>query len=112
VSSFIRAFTPAAKSRAALNDRINRVGQAHRRRIDDLIEEAFQHACLSGDMDTAAELVALLERKYDRWMAAHGTDRRAGDQRLSRMRDELSRRERVKIAGAASRPAGPKPERD
>ncbi len=112
VPSFFRPFTPAAKSRETLNNRVNRIHQARHRRIDDVIEEAFQHACLSGDIDTASDLVVLLERKYDRWMAAQGTDRRSGKQQLSRMRDELSRRERVKMAGRALSAARLQPEQE
>ena len=73
--------------------RLDRVKQMHRRRIDDVIEEAFQHACTTGDLDTAIDLVDLLDRKIARWIAAHGSDGRNGSAQLTRMRAEIVRRQ-------------------
>jgi hypothetical protein len=65
----------------------------HRRRIDDVIEDAFQHACLIGDLATAIELADLMERKIERWRRAHNDDRRDGSAQLEAMRAEIARRQ-------------------
>lgn len=68
------------------------MNRTHRRRIDDILEDAFQHACINGDLETAVDLVGVLDRKLARWLAAHGTDNRNGSAQLVRMRQEIERR--------------------
>ncbi len=83
---------------AVPQNRLDRVGQAAHRRLADSIEEAFQHACLLGDLDTAADLVGVLEEQRDRWIAAHGKERRSDHPHLTRMKEELLRRRRARLA--------------
>ena len=80
-------------------ERVARVEQQRRRRIDDILEEAFQHACVNGDLDTAADVIDVLERKLERWIRLHGKDTRRGAFQIARMHDELSRLIRQREAG-------------
>jgi hypothetical protein len=73
-------------------ERLERLNRTHRRRIDDVIEEAFKHACMNGDLETASDLADVLERKLARWLQARGTDNRNGSAQLQAMRNELARR--------------------
>ena len=73
--------------------RIARVNRVHRRRIDDLIEDAFQHACMIGDLQTATELTDVLERTLTRWQRSHNNDRRNGAEQLKAMRAEILSRQ-------------------
>jgi len=82
---------------------LERLNRTHRRRIDDILEDAFQHACINGDLETAVELVGVLDRKLARWLAAHGTDNRNGSAQLVRMRQEIERRIAAQAEGT---PAG------
>ena len=73
-------------------ERLERVNRSIRRRFDDIIEDAFHHACMTGDLDTAIELTELLERKLARWRQAHGTDSRQETPQLNAMREEIALR--------------------
>lgn len=108
VSTFISAFTSLSEPRLP-RDRLERIGQTHRRRLDDIIEEAFQHACVIGDLDTATELVEVVERKHARWQRAHNMDRREDTVQLKRMQEEAARRRRLKAHEAAAAGANPVP---
>ena len=97
IPTFISAVASRAHS-ALPPARLDRLNRAYRRRIDDMIDEAFQHACMNGDLETAADLADLLERKLARWVLAHGSDNRAGSTQLEAMRKELGlRRDRKAI---------------
>jgi hypothetical protein len=65
-------------------------GQLHR--LDEGIAELFDHACITGDLVSATDLVVLMEK----WLPLHteGDDelRQATGVRLKRMRAELVRR--------------------
>lgn len=45
-----------------VTERIAAMQEGFRRRVSDTIEIAFHQACLTGDMETAESLVAILER--------------------------------------------------
>ncbi len=47
-------------------ERIAALQDGFRRRVSDTIETAFHQACLTGDLETAAELLAILERMNKR----------------------------------------------
>ncbi|MEI7714395.1 MAG: hypothetical protein WCI94_23415 [Rhodospirillales bacterium] len=73
-------------------ERLERLNRTHRRRLDDAIDEAFKHACMNGDLETASDLADVLERKLARWLKTRGTDKRNGSAQLEAMRIELARR--------------------
>lgn len=49
-----------------LTARIASMQDGFRRRVSDTVETAFHQACLTGDLETAAELVAILEQMNKR----------------------------------------------
>ncbi len=98
ISAFLGNSTSLADA-AVPKNRLDRIGQAAHRRLADSIEESFQHACLLGDLETAADLIGVLEEQRDRWVAAHGSERRSSHPHLARMKEELMRRRRVRLSG-------------
>ena len=76
--------------------RLERINQALRRRLDDAVEDVFNQACLKGDLDTAGQLLAVLERMHSRRQAEFGRERRINDDAIVRGREELDRRLRVR----------------
>jgi hypothetical protein len=78
----------------AVRDRINHV---FRRRLSDRVMGVFQEACISGDLDTAQELLAVLEAMHVRRQAAAG-ERRVSTQDLEGARAELSARKARQLA--------------
>lgn len=67
-----------------------------RRRLNDLLEEAFDHACVFGDLETAIELANVVERREERWRrSTNAPDRRNGSAVLTRMRTEIARRQQL-----------------
>jgi hypothetical protein len=63
-----------------------------RRRISDRIEDLFYQACLSGDLDTAEDLYALLLKLHERRVKAYGSEHRINDHALIKIEQELGRR--------------------
>ena len=80
-----------------VRERINRV---LRRRLSDRVEDVFQEACVSSDLDTAEELLHVLEAMHARRQALVG-DRRLSSADLVRAREELGRRKVDREAAAA-----------
>ena len=71
-----------------IQERLNNVGRSLRRRLSDKIEVLFQEACLSGDLETAESLLAILERMSTR--RTNGAEnRRVPLATLERLRAEL-----------------------
>ena len=95
ISAFARAIGSLRQTKVPAA-RLAQVGRTRHRRLDDVIQEAFQHACLNGDLETAVDLADLLERKTARWLAANGTDKRNSAAQLSAMRTEIARRRQMK----------------
>lgn len=60
--------------------------------MDEGIKELFDYACITKDLDAAADLVALLERWHARRRYADHEQRRFVVIQLKRMRGELDRR--------------------
>jgi hypothetical protein len=81
---------------AVVRERINRV---LRRRLSDRVEDVFQEACMSGDLDTAEELLRVLEAMHARRQALVG-DRRISSADLVRAREDLARRKADREAAA------------
>ncbi len=74
-------------------------GSLHRR-LADGINAAFEHACRHGDLDTAADLIAVLEDQRDRWISVNGGERRRSDQLINRMKDYLIHRRTQQLVAA------------
>lgn len=75
-----------------------RVYRTLRRRLSDRVADVFQEACLAGDLETAEQLLAVMQNIQDRRTAA-GHDRRSGDEELERAREELATRKAVRAQG-------------
>jgi hypothetical protein len=82
-------------------ERIERVHQGFRRRLDDAVEGVFQQACLGGDLETARELLGVMTAMHGRRQRDFGGERRIADDALRRAGQELLRREQSQGAGAA-----------
>ena len=71
--------------------RLARVNQSLKRRLDDDVEEVFSRACASNDLESAADLLVLLEKWHARRSASYGRERRIAGANLARARKELDR---------------------
>ena len=71
--------------------RLARVNQSLKRRLDDDVEEVFSRACASNDLESAADLLVLLEKWHDRRSSSYGRERRISGANLARARKELDR---------------------
>ena len=80
--------------------RLARVNQAHKRRLDDDVEDVFHRACATNDLESATDLLLLLEKWHTRRSESYGRERRISSANLQRARKELERR-------SASRGGGP-----
>jgi hypothetical protein len=90
--------TPAAATRpiplydpGGLMDQLNR---PFRRRLGDRVEDLFQDACITADLDTAEKLLAVLENMQER-QTASGENRRVGDGTFAAAREELALRKKA-----------------
>ena len=72
--------------------RLERVRPPTVHRLDDGITELFDYACISNDLDAAAELMELLDKWHARRPYEDEEQRRAVGIQLKRMRGELDRR--------------------
>jgi hypothetical protein len=71
--------------------RLARVNQSLKRRLDDDVEEVFNRACATNDLESASDLLALLEKWHARRQANYGRERRITGVGLQRARKELER---------------------
>ncbi len=71
----------------------------HRRLIDGIVD-GFSLACRHGDLESAADLITVLEDQRDRWIAQHGDERRRTESQIASMKDELIRRRQVEIVAS------------
>src|SRR6266700_6252158 len=71
--------------------RLARVNQSLKRRLDDDVEEVFNRACASNDLEAARDLLVLLEKWHARRSASYGRERRISGAALQRARKELER---------------------
>jgi len=84
--------------------RLARVNQSLKRRLDDDVEEVFNRACATNDLDAASDLLALLEKWHSRRQANYGRERRISGANLTRARSEL---DRLAILKGANTPVVP-----
>ena len=78
--------------------RLARVNQSLKRRLDDDVEEVFNRACATNDLEAAADLLLLLEKWHARRSANYGRERRISGTNLTRARNELERLSTLKGA--------------
>ncbi len=86
-----RHFTPPEPPppiTAVVRERINRV---LRRRLSDRVTDVFYEACMGGDLETAEELLEVLEAMHGRRQAAM-PDRRIANTEIVQARDALNER--------------------
>lgn len=84
--------------------RLARVNQSLKRRLDDDVEEVFNRACATNDLESAADLLMLLEKWHARRSASYGRERRISGANLVRARKEL---ERLGLLHGANNPVPP-----
>ena len=72
--------------------RLARVNPPVMSRLDEGLTELFDHACITGELEVAADLLALLERWRARRTYADEQRRQMAGVHLKRMRGELERR--------------------
>jgi hypothetical protein len=73
------------------NARLARVNQSLKRRLDDDVEDVFNRACATNDLEAATDLLTLLEKWHARRSASYGRERRISGVSLVRARKELER---------------------
>jgi hypothetical protein len=83
-----------------VRDRMNRT---LRRRLSDRVMDVFHESCIAGDLDTAEDLLAVMEGMHRRREAALG-DRRLSTQDLDAARDDLALRKSDRSATAELEP--------
>jgi hypothetical protein len=86
--------------------RLARVQQAVKRRLDDDILDVFERACATNDLDSATDLLALLEKRHARRAEAYGRERRINASIVQRARRDLERM-RVLLGGSAQQSETP-----
>lgn len=85
-------------------ERMARVQGVLRRRVSDAVEDAFQRACLAGDLTTARDLIGVLERMIERGESLREGERRRLPGLVRRLREELARCEMLQ-AGVEGTPS-------
>ena len=72
-----------------------------KRRLSDKIEDVLEEACVLGDLQTAEELLQVLELLYARQPRTTGPDRRRQADRLASLRNEVTRQRHLRTARTA-----------
>jgi hypothetical protein len=72
-------------------DRLARVNQSLKRRLDDDLEAVFNRACAANDLESAADLLTVLEKWHARRSASYGRERRINSAAIERARKDLDR---------------------
>jgi hypothetical protein len=72
-------------------DRLARVNQSLKRRLDDDLEAVFNRACATNDLEAAADLLAVMEKWHARRSASYGRERRINSAAIDRARKDLER---------------------
>jgi hypothetical protein len=96
VASEAHFAAPDAQRRIPLYDPTGASGRpprTFRRRLRDRVEDLFQDACVAGDLETAEELLTIVENMQKR-REYSGQDRRVEDEFFATAREELARRRR------------------
>jgi hypothetical protein len=92
---------PQVSMSSIVRDRMNRT---LRRRLSDRVMDVFNESCIAGDLDTAEELLAVMQGMHRRREAAMG-DRRLSTQDLDAARDDLAIRRSDRSAPVELEPA-------
>ena len=71
--------------------------------VDDALRTAFDIACLNAELDAAADLLAVVEKRHKSRVYSHKAARDEGDQQVRRLRCVLD----TKRLAQGSRPAAP-----
>jgi hypothetical protein len=100
MSSFISRLVGLSEP-AVPRQRLERINQILRRRLDDSVADVFDRACLHGDLDTASELLEVLRNMHARRQVRAGPERRTSDEAIRRASADLARR---KLAQRSARP--------
>ncbi|MDE2581783.1 MAG: hypothetical protein KGL52_09125 [Rhodospirillales bacterium] len=69
-----------------------------KRRLSDKIEDVLEEACVIGDLQTAEELLQVLEFMDARHPRNDGPDRRARATRIMQLRKEVERQQQLRAA--------------
>jgi hypothetical protein len=72
-------------------ERLARVNQSLKRRLDDDLEEVFNRALATNDLDAATDLLGLMEKWHARRSASYGRERRINSAALDRAKKDLER---------------------
>ncbi len=88
-------------------ERMNRMYVSLRRRLSDKIEDVLEEACMSRDLDTAEELLQVLEFMQTRRPETDNPNRRSSDEALDRARVAVGRLR--KVCGAHDEPVSERP---
>jgi hypothetical protein len=90
--AFLLRRQPQLAEQQIPSHRMDRITQAHHRRLDDAVDNAFQRACLSDDLDVAVALLGVLELMHQRRVDRFGKTRPIDDTAIVRARGNLARR--------------------
>ncbi|MGH7043889.1 MAG: hypothetical protein ACREFY_17425 [Acetobacteraceae bacterium] len=82
-------------------ERMTRMYVSLKRRLSDKVEDVLEEACVIGDLQTAEELLQVLEFMQVREPHMPGPDRRAQTPRLSGLRKEVERQRQLRAARTA-----------
>ncbi len=74
-----------------------------KRRLSDKIEDVLEEACMIGDLQTAEELLQVLDLMQARRPPAPSGERRAATGRLDALRGEVARLQQIRAARVARR---------
>jgi hypothetical protein len=72
-------------------------------RLSDRVEDVFQQAMIAGDLDTAEDLLSIMENMHERRRAAAG-EHRINDEALERARLELTVRKDARRSAPRTQP--------
>jgi hypothetical protein len=75
---------------------MTRMYVALKRRLSDKIEDVLEEACVIGDLQTAEELLQVLDFMYARQPRRGGPDRRSRTGRMEQLRNEVERQRRLR----------------
>jgi len=83
---------------------LERINKTLRRRLSDRVEAVFQAACMTGELDTAADLLTVLANMRERGRRAFSDERRISDDPVAKAQAALAAR-RSGNFGASPEPA-------
>jgi hypothetical protein len=83
---------------------LERLNKTLRRRLSDRIEAVFHASCVTGELETAAELITVLGNVRERGRRAFGDERRISDDPVAKAQAALAARRRGSF-GMSSGPA-------